>query len=257
MSKFAFARSPSIFQQQRGSKAQNIAKGMNIWLVYSTSGITASKKSLLRPQNGGHFENFEILNAASFWPEMWKDRPKLYQKSIFHYDDVIDDVNGWPLNRPSIFLINEIRTCFVITKKWTEISSLNFLYRGIIGLWRYSHKSAHKSVFITSLLASGGHKVGQIWNYYISINISPRRSIKRSKYRQSAWLSCWHIQLPVRLLQPQNGGHFFNFEIFKIVSFWHQLWEDRIKLCKKRIFMVMTTLMASQDDLEVALYIHI
>ena len=37
---------------------------MAIFLVYSTSGITSGKK-LSRAQNGGHFENFEILNTAS------------------------------------------------------------------------------------------------------------------------------------------------------------------------------------------------
>ena len=37
---------------------------MVICLVYSTSGITSSKK-VCRAQNGGHFENFEILNTAS------------------------------------------------------------------------------------------------------------------------------------------------------------------------------------------------
>ena len=53
---------------------------MAIFLVYSTSGITSGKKSLSRAQNGSHFENFEILNTASIWPQIWKDRPKLCQK---------------------------------------------------------------------------------------------------------------------------------------------------------------------------------
>ena len=62
---------------------------MAIFLVYSTSGITSGKKNY-RAQNGGHLENFEILNTASFWPQIWKDRPKLWL--IFFYgDDVIDE----------------------------------------------------------------------------------------------------------------------------------------------------------------------
>ena len=65
---------------------------MAIFLVYSTSG----KKSLSRAQNDGHFENFEISNTASIWPQIWKDRPKLCQKKNFHDDYVIDDVTGWP-----------------------------------------------------------------------------------------------------------------------------------------------------------------
>ena len=30
--------------------------------------------------------------------------PNYAKKSIFHDDDVIDDVTGWPQSRPSIFL---------------------------------------------------------------------------------------------------------------------------------------------------------
>ena len=55
---------------------------MAIFLVYSTTGIT-SGKNVCRAQNGGHFQNFEILNAASIWPQIWKDRPKLCQKKFF------------------------------------------------------------------------------------------------------------------------------------------------------------------------------
>ena len=47
---------------------------MPIFMVYSTSGITSGKKGL-SSSKGGHFENFEIFNTASFWPQIWKDRP--------------------------------------------------------------------------------------------------------------------------------------------------------------------------------------
>ena len=56
---------------------------MAIFLVYSTSGITSGKEGLARAQNGGLFENSDILNTASIWPQIWKDRPKLCQK-CFH-----------------------------------------------------------------------------------------------------------------------------------------------------------------------------
>ena len=55
---------------------------MAIFLVYSTSGITFGKKSLSRAQNGGHFENFETLNTASIWRQIWKDRPNLCKNSF-------------------------------------------------------------------------------------------------------------------------------------------------------------------------------
>ena len=51
---------------------------MAIFLVYSLSGITSGKKVCRE-----HFEHFEIWNTASIWPQMWKYRPKLCQKSIF------------------------------------------------------------------------------------------------------------------------------------------------------------------------------
>ena len=76
---------------------------MAIFLVYSTSGITSGKKSLSRAQNGGYFKKNEILNTASIWPQIWKDRPKLCKNKYFH-NDVIDGVTGWPQSRPSIFL---------------------------------------------------------------------------------------------------------------------------------------------------------
>ena len=52
---------------------------------YSTSGITFSKKSLSRPENGGYFDNFEILNTNTMWPRLWKDRPKLCQNTYFSW----------------------------------------------------------------------------------------------------------------------------------------------------------------------------
>ena len=42
---------------------------MAIFLIYSTSGITSGKK-VCQAQNGGYFENFEILNTASIWPQI-------------------------------------------------------------------------------------------------------------------------------------------------------------------------------------------
>ena len=65
-------------------------------------------KRLLRPETGGHFENFEILNTAVIWPQQWKDHPKLCQNSIFHDDDVIDDITGWPQSFPTYSCLVEV-----------------------------------------------------------------------------------------------------------------------------------------------------
>ena len=62
-SNFVIAISPSIFELDRWSKAQNVGNANGY--LHSTSGITSGKKSLSRAQNGGQFENFDILNTAS------------------------------------------------------------------------------------------------------------------------------------------------------------------------------------------------
>ena len=97
--------SPSIFELERRSKAQNVGNAHGYLSGLFNFRYNFRRKSLSPAQNRGHFENFEILNTASIWPQIWKDRPKLCQKKkYFHDDDVIDDVTGWPQSRPSIFL---------------------------------------------------------------------------------------------------------------------------------------------------------
>ena len=96
--------SPSIFELQRRSKAQNVGNAHGYLSGLFNFRYNFRWKSLSRVQNGGHFENFEILNIASIWPQIWKDRPKLCNKKYFRDDDVIDGVIGWPQSRPFIFL---------------------------------------------------------------------------------------------------------------------------------------------------------
>ena len=131
---------------------------MAIFLVYSTSGITSGKKSLSRAQNGGHFENFEILNTASIWPQMWKDRPKVCQKSIFMMMTSSMTSQGGLKVGPLYSFINEITTFFMITKKRATILSLNFLCVCIMSL----RLQLYKYIFMTSLMTSPGSKIGQI-----------------------------------------------------------------------------------------------
>ena len=96
--------SPLKFELERRSKAQNVENAHDYLSGLFNFRYNFRWKSLSRSQNSGHFENFEILNTASIWPQIWKDRPILCQKKDFHDDDVIDDVTGWPQNGPSIFL---------------------------------------------------------------------------------------------------------------------------------------------------------
>ena len=54
--------------------------------------------------------------------------------------------------------INEIITLFMITKQRAKISLLNFLCICIIRLW----PQLYEYIFMTSLMTSPGHKIGQI-----------------------------------------------------------------------------------------------
>ena len=53
--------------------------------------------------------------------------------------------------------------------------------------------------------------------------------------------------------RPQYGGHFEDFEIFQIGSFWHLIWKDRPKLTQKILLMLMTFPMTSQRDVKMCL----
>ena len=75
--------SPSIFELERRPKAQNIGDANGYLSGIFNFRYNFRWKSLSRAQNGGHFENFEILNTASIWPQIWKDRPKLCHKKFF------------------------------------------------------------------------------------------------------------------------------------------------------------------------------
>ena len=59
---------------------------------------------------------------------------------------------------PLYSYMNEIVTFFMITKQRAKISSLNFLCICIIRLWL----QLYENIFMTSLMTSPGHKIGQI-----------------------------------------------------------------------------------------------
>ena len=133
---------------------------MAISLVNSTSGITSVKNSSSRAINGGHFENFEILNTPSIWQQIWRDRPKLCQNLFFKMMTSSMTSQGGLKVGPLYSFINKITTFFMITKKRAKILSLNLLCIGIMKLWLH----LNKCVFMTSLMTSPGHRVGQIFS---------------------------------------------------------------------------------------------
>ena len=74
--------------------------------------------------------------------------PNYARKGIFHGDDVIEDVTGWPPNWPCTFLYEWNKNIFTITEKQTNISLVNLMYTCILRLWPY----LYKFVFMTSLI---------------------------------------------------------------------------------------------------------
>ena len=62
--------SPSIFQLEHRSKAQNIGNAHGYLAGILNFQGTSGKRMLSRPQNGGHFETARISNTASILPEI-------------------------------------------------------------------------------------------------------------------------------------------------------------------------------------------
>ena len=153
---------------------------------------------------------------------------------------------------PLYSFINEI-TFFMITKQRAKISSLNFLCICIMRLWL----QLYKYISMTLLMTPAGHKIGQILKLiYLRqcFNYSVDQKLKMSEMLMAIFLvySTSGITSGKKSLsRAQNGGHFENFEILCTASIWPQIWKDRPKLCKKTIFMMMTSSMTSQDGLKV------
>ena len=113
---------------------------MAIFLVYSTSGITFGKLNLSRAQNGGPFENFEISNTASIWPQIWTDRPKLCQGS-FYGDDVIDDITGWPQSFSLYSCLGEVDSGSLLQGQCLEIKCQ---YHNCLSRWYMQIKRSQR-----------------------------------------------------------------------------------------------------------------
>ena len=82
-SNFEISISQTIFELERRSKAQNIGNANGYLFGIFNFRYNFRWKGLSRAQNGGHFENFDISSTASIWPQIWKDRSKLYKKKFF------------------------------------------------------------------------------------------------------------------------------------------------------------------------------
>ena len=131
---------------------------MALFLVYSTSGIISGKK------NCREFKMAVILKILKYLKQLQSDLryekivPNFANKSTFMTMTSSMTSQGGLKVSPLHSFINEITTFFILTKKQAKISSQNFLCIGIVRLWL----NLCKYIFMTSLITSPGHKVGQI-----------------------------------------------------------------------------------------------
>ena len=111
--------SPSIFELERRSKAQNVANAHGYLSGAFSFRYNFRYKSLSRAQNSGHFENFEILHSFNLTSDMYRLSQIMHQKSIFM---MMTSQGGLKVG-PLYSFIYEITTFFMITKKRAKISS--------------------------------------------------------------------------------------------------------------------------------------
>ena len=152
-SNFEIITSPSIFELERRSKAQNVGNA-NGYL----SGIfnfQYNSKKVCR-----ELKMAAILKIFNYWTQLQFDlRYKKifpnYAKKVFF---MMMTSQGSLKVGPLYSFINEITTFFMITRKRAKVSSSNFLCVSIMRLWLH----LYRYMLMMSLMTSPGHKVGQI-----------------------------------------------------------------------------------------------
>ena len=77
---------------------------MGTFFAYSTPGITSGKKVCRDFKMVAILKMFRYQTQFQFDFRYEKIVPNYVSKSIFHGDNVADDVTRWPQSRPSIFL---------------------------------------------------------------------------------------------------------------------------------------------------------
>ena len=165
---------------------------MAIFLVYSTSGITSGKK-LCR-----ELKMAAILKILKYWTQLQFDLryekivPNYAEKSIFMMMTSSMTSQGGLKVGPLYSYMNEIVTFIMITKQRAKISSLNFLCICIIRLWL----QLYEYIFMTSLMTSPGHKIGQILKLIYLRHYCPacRTTLVATRFRVA--VICPIIQVP-------------------------------------------------------------
>ena len=159
---------------------------------------------------------------------------------------------------PLYSFIYEITTLLMITKKRAKISSANFLRICIMKLWL----QLYEYIFMTSLMTSPGHKIGQILKLiyrrqYLSYSVDQK--LKMSEMLMAIFLvySTSGITSGKISLSSSKWRPFWKFwnvkHSFNLTS---NMKKSVPNYATKKFFMVMTSSMTSQGGLKVSLYIH-
>ena len=131
---------------------------MAIFLTSSISGITSGAKSLSRAQKWRPFLKFRNIKHSFNLTSDMKRSSQIMPKKVFFMMMTPSMTSQGGLEFGPIYSsINEIATFFMIIKNRAKISSLNFLCISIMRLWLH----LYEYIFMTSLMTSPDHKVGQ------------------------------------------------------------------------------------------------
>ena len=125
-SNFEIHISPSIFELQPRSKAQNVGNGHGYLSGIFSFRYNFRQKKFVWSSKWRPFWKFWNMKHSFNWTSYMKISSQIMPKKLFHDDDVIDDVTEWPQSRPPIFLYIWNNNIFMITKQRAKISSSNF-----------------------------------------------------------------------------------------------------------------------------------
>ena len=160
---------------------------MAIFLVYSTSGIASSKKVCRELKMAAIFKILKYQTQLQFDLRYENIFPNYVKKGIFMMMTSSMTSQGGLKVGPLYSFIYEITRFFMITKQRAKISSLNFLCICIIRLWL----QLYEYIFMTSLMTSPGHKIGQILKLiYLRqyLNYSVDQKLKMSEMLMAIFL---------------------------------------------------------------------
>ena len=232
---------------------------MAIFLVSSTSGITSGKKVCRELKMAAILKILKYLTQLQFDLRYEKIVPNYAKKYIFMMMTSSMTSQGGFKVCPLYSFINEIITFFMITKQRAKISSLNFLCVCIIRLWL----QLYEYIFMTSLMTSPGHKIGQILKLiylrqYLSYSVDQK--LKMSEMLVAIFLvySTSAITSGKKILSGSKWRPFWKiWNIKHSFNLTSDMKRSSQIMPKKVFFMVMTSSMTSQGGLTVSLYIHV